>query len=62
MIFDGTFNQLMKELKKQRDNYGYNKKILYTENQIRNIFDNIIKDLGNANTTGYLDVEEYYKE
>ncbi len=62
MIFDGTYNLLIKSLKRQRDNYDYNKKILYTENDIRNIYDNIIAEIEGANTSGYLDVEEYYKE
>ena len=62
MIFDGTYNLLIKSLKKQRDNYSYNKKILYSEDQIRNIYDNIIAEIEGANTSGYLDVEEYYEE
>ena len=62
MIFDSAFNKFIKELERQRDNYDYNKKILYTENDIRNIYDNIIAEIEGANTSGYLDVEEYYKE
>lgn len=62
MIFESDFNKFIKELEKQRDNYNYNKKILYTENQIRNLYDNLIRDLKEINTTGYIDVKEFYKE
>jgi len=62
MIFDSAFNKFMKDLERQRDNYKHNSKVLYTEGQIRNIYDNLINAINEINTTGYLDVEKYYEE
>ena len=61
MFSNGEINKLIKELEKERDNYSDNKKILYVECDIWNIYKSIIQRLKKTEIH-YLDVEEYYKE
>ena len=62
MIFDSEINGFIKKIELQRDNYKSGGEVKYTEGQIRNIYDNLLRDIHEINTTGCLDVSKYYKE
>ena len=58
MIFDDDINKFIKELEKERDSCSPDK-YGYVE---ADVYEKIIKRLREINTTGYLDVDKYYKD